>query len=88
MLGVALILVGQLPLDETPTPSLPPIPTPVAATATPTPEASIGPSATPTPVPTPIPSDWVATQLQIESVGINVAVQRLPASQPLGTCCA
>ena len=88
MLGVALILVGQLPLDQDPTPSLPPIPTPVAATATPTPEASIGPSATPTPVPTPIPSNWVATQLQIESVGINVAVQRLPASQPLGTCCA
>ena len=34
------------------------------------------------------PSDWVATQLQVESVGINVAVQRLLSSEPLGTCCA
>ena len=41
-----------------------------------------------TPAPTPVPADWVATQLQVESVGINVAVQRLPSSQPLGTCCA
>ena len=90
MLGVALILVGQLPLDETPTPSLPPIPTPIAATATPSPEPSVASSETvaPTPVPTPVPADWVATQLQVDSVGINVAVQRLPSSQPLGTCCA
>lgn len=90
MLGVALILVGQLPLDEPPVPSLPPIPTPVAATATPSPEPSVASSETPapTPVPTPIPADWVATQLQVDSVGINVAIQRIPAGQPLGTCCA
>ncbi len=40
-----------------------------------------------TPPPTPVPSDWVATQLQIESVGVNVAIQR-HTSGPLGTCCA
>jgi hypothetical protein len=51
-------------------------------------ETSVAPSASATPVPTAIPADWVATQLQVESVGINVAVQRLPSSQPLGTCCA
>jgi hypothetical protein len=86
-----LILVGQLPLDPgPPTSSLPPIPTPVAATARPTPAPSLAPSETPqpTPVPTPIPADWVITQLQVESVGVNVAVQALPAGQPLGTCCA
>lgn len=91
MLGVALILVGQLPLDEgTAGPSLAPIPTPVEATPTPTPEPSLAPSETPppTPVPTPIPADWVATQLQVASVNVNVAIQALPAGQPLGTCCA
>lgn len=89
-MGIALILAGQLPLDDNPTPSLAPIPTPtpVAATETPEPsvETSLAPSATA--VPTPVPSDWVATQIQVESVGINVAVQRLPSSQPLGDCCA
>jgi hypothetical protein len=63
----------------------------VAATATqPEPTQSLGPSETPppTPVPTPIPEDWVAVQLQAQSVGINVAIQRLPAGQPLGDCCA
>jgi hypothetical protein len=91
VLGVALILVGQLPLDEgTAGPSLAPIPTPVEATPTPTPEPSLAPSETPppTPVPTPIPADWVATQLQVASVNVNVAIQALPAGQPLGTCCA
>jgi hypothetical protein len=92
---VSLILVGQLPLDEGPaTPSLPPIQTPVAATATPTPEPasdpSLAPSTTPapTPVPTPIPDDWVMTQIQVESVNVNVAVQEIGPGEPLGTCCA
>ncbi|HEY7451299.1 MAG TPA: sortase [Candidatus Limnocylindria bacterium] len=84
--------MGQLPLDQDATPSLPPIPTPVAATATPTPspEESVEPSATaePTPVVTPVPVTGTAIQLQADSVGINVAVQRLQAGQPLGDCCA
>jgi len=42
------------------------------------PSASATEAATPQPTPTttPIPDDWVATQLQIESVGINVAVDK------------
>lgn len=88
-MGIALILVGQLPLDQTPTPSLPPIttPSPVAATESPSELASPSVGEVP-PTPTPVPADWVATQLQIESVGINVAIQRLPAGQPIGDCCA
>jgi hypothetical protein len=89
--GVALIIVGQLDLDSSPGSSLPPIPDPTAtpvAVATPTPSSgatqSGGPTATeePTPQPTPIPRDWVAVQLQIESVGINVPVE---PSQSLAT---
>jgi hypothetical protein len=83
--GVALIIVGQLDLDSPPVSSLPPIPDPTAtpvALATPTPSPGAGgsegptPSAQPTPEPTPIPRDWVAVQLQIESVGINVPVEQ------------
>ena len=85
--GVVLIIVGQLDLDSPPVSSLPPIPdpsgTPVAvATPTPSTEPSASGSATasevpePTPEPTPIPDDWVAVQLQIESVGINVPVEQ------------
>lgn len=94
LLGVVLILAGQLPLDDGPRPSLAPIPTPslVAGTQTPagasptngTPEATPGA----TPEATPIPSDWVATQLQIESVNLNVQVLRLAADEALGDCCA
>jgi hypothetical protein len=80
LLGVVLIMAGQLPLDEGARPSLAPIatPTPVAETRTP------GSS----PQFTPIPSDWVATQIQIESVGVNVQVVRLAPAEPLGDCCA
>ena len=83
--GVVLIIVGQLDLDSPPVSSLPPIPDPTAtpvALATPTPSAgpsaSGGPTATevPTPEPTPIPKNWMAVQLQIESVGINVPVEQ------------
>ena len=88
--GLALILVGQLPLDETAGPSLAPIPTATPVPPTETPSGSELGSPTPeeTPSPTPIPSNWVATQIQVESVGINVAVQRLQPGQPLGDCCA
>jgi Sortase domain len=89
--GVALIIVGQLDLDSPPASSLPPIPDPTAtpvALATPSPSSgptgSGGPTATeePTPEPTPVPRDWIAVQLQIESVGINVPVEQ---SQSLAT---
>jgi sortase (surface protein transpeptidase) len=79
--GVVLIIVGQLNLDRPPTSSLPAIPdatdTPVAV-ATPSASASTQPGETPkpTPEPTPIPKDWVAVQIQIESVGINLAVHK------------
>jgi hypothetical protein len=94
VLGVALILVGQLPLDDSPTPSLPPIATPTPVAATESQSASLEPSVAPseapsaTPVPTPIPEDWVITQLQVESVGVNVAVQSIGPGEPLGHCCA
>jgi hypothetical protein len=82
--GVVLIIVGQLDLDQPAGSSLPPIPDPsspvAVATATPPPSQSAQPteSASPRPTasPTPIPGDWVATQIQIESVGINALVRQ------------
>ncbi|MDH4333685.1 MAG: sortase [Chloroflexota bacterium] len=75
--GVGLILVGQLDLDARPSPSLPDIPDPsspvAVVSASPSPTGS-GPSDAPTPSLTPVPADWVARQIQIESVGINIAV--------------
>jgi len=90
LLGVVLILAGQLPLDEGARPSLPPIATPTPVAGTQTPGAAPSTDGTPrsTPEVTPIPSDWVATQIQIESVGVNVQVLRLEPGQPLGDCCA
>jgi hypothetical protein len=80
--GAVLIVVGgSLDLDQ-PGSSLQPIPdptSPVAIVSHPIqPTASAGESATPvpTPSPTPIPDDWVAVQLQIETVGINVRVKQ------------
>jgi hypothetical protein len=81
--GVVLIIVGQLDLDAQPGSSLAPIPdptTPVAvaspsASAEPSADASAPSSAPATPSPTPIPEDWVATQIQIEAVGINIPVR-------------
>jgi Sortase domain len=86
--GVALIIAGQLDLAEPgPGPSLPPIPEPTSspvAQATPTPSgtgsASAKPSASPTPSPTPNPK-WVAVQMQIPSVGINIRVQKAATKQ-------
>jgi hypothetical protein len=83
--GAVLIIVGQLDLDPggVATPTLSDIPEPTdtpVATASPTRSGSQEPSAgatpEPTPEPTPIPRDWVAVQLQIESVGINVPVRK------------
>lgn len=84
VVGVALIIVGQLDLDQPPTPSLPGIPdpsTPVAvasptATVRPTADATASASPEATPSPTPVPDDWVAVQLEIDAVGINVLVHQ------------
>ncbi len=75
--GVGLILVGQLDLDARPSPSLPDIPDPSSqvAVVSPSPTGS-APTDAPTPSPTPIPADWVAAQIQIESVGINIPVMQ------------
>lgn len=75
--GGGLIIAGQLDLDVAPSPSLPDIPDPTpteVARLTPTaaPTASQAPTASPSP--TPLPDDVIATQLQIEAVGINVRV--------------
>lgn len=82
--GVGLIVVGSLQLD-TPGASLQPIPdptTPVAVgSASPTPRPSPGVSAAPTPSPTPIPDDWVAVQIEIASVELNVAVKHATVGQ-------
>ncbi|HSM37871.1 MAG TPA: sortase [Candidatus Limnocylindrales bacterium] len=84
--GVTLIIVGQLNLDQPPGPSLAPIPDPTSPVAVASPTLTAGPTPgdtatpVPTPSPTPIPDDWVATQMQIESVGINVAVRKSSAS--------
>jgi Sortase domain len=82
VVGVALIIVGQLDLDRPPSaPTLSDIPdpsdTPVAIAS---PSESGGPSHSSKPVrtpkPTPIPRDWVAVQIQVKSVGINLRVER------------
>ena len=83
VVGVALIIVGQLDLDRPPASSLPPIPDPTdspVAIATPsasqTGKESQGETQKPTPSPSPPPKDWVATQIVINSVGINVPVHK------------
>lgn len=91
LLGIVLILAGQLPLDDGPRPSLAPILLPSAVAGTSPSGGSAAPdegTPEPTAEPTPIPSGWVATQIQIESVGINVQIRRLSPSEPLGDCCA
>ena len=90
--GVTLIIVGSLDLGGEPAPSLGPIAsrTPVAAaspSATPTPtlepSSSAGPSETATaiPTPTPLPDNVIAVQLEVPSVGINVAVRQSTSAQ-------
>jgi hypothetical protein len=81
VVGVALIIVGQLDLDAPPIPTLSNIPDPTGtpvgvATPTASGEPTSSGSPEPTAQPTPIPRDWVAVQLQIESVGINVPVEK------------
>jgi hypothetical protein len=88
--GIGLIIVGSLGMDEEPPPSLPPIAQPTGTpTPEPTqsltppasdavPSSSAQPSVEPTaePTPTPLPDDVTAVQLEVPSVGINVAVRQ------------
>lgn len=85
--GVALIIAGSLDLDlgAAPSSSLPPLATPSpteVAEVTPTPRPSASPSATEsaeptaTPTPTPLPANVTAVQIQVESVGINIAIKQ------------
>lgn len=84
VVGVGLILAGQLDVDPTPTGSLPGIPDPssvAVASGTPTTEPSAGVSVAPTPIATPIPADWTAVQIEIASVELNVKVKQATAAQ-------
>jgi hypothetical protein len=80
VVGVSLILAGQAPLDR-PGASLPGIPDQSeVAVATATPQASQS-TAEPTPTGTPIPDSWVAVQLEVSSVALNVAVKKAQPGQ-------
>lgn len=84
IVGVGLILAGQLNVDPTPTGSLPGIPeasSVAIASATPTSEPSAGVSVAPTPIVTPIPADWEAVQIEIASVELNVKVKHATPEQ-------
>lgn len=82
VIGVSLMLAGQLPLDR-PGASLPGIPEEsevAVVTPMPTPIPS-GATPAPTPTGTPIPDDWVAVQLEVPSVQLNVAVKHATEGQ-------
>lgn len=74
--GVVLLVVGQLQLDG-PGESLQPIPDSQVAVAS----ASPSVSAEATPSATPIPATWVAVQIQVASVDMNVAVKHAKPGQ-------
>jgi hypothetical protein len=74
--GVALLVVGQLQLDG-PAVSLKPIPDSQVAVASAGPSISIKP----TPSASPVPSTWVAVQIQVASVDLNVAVKHAKPGQ-------
>lgn len=80
VVGVALIVAGSLRIDE-PGPTLSAIPDPTSPVAAASASPSPGISLEPTPSPTPIPDDWVAVQLEVASVDLNVAVKHAVAGQ-------
>jgi len=80
VVGVALIVVGQLKLDG-PGQSLAPIPDSPAASASPSTGGTPGVSVEPTASPTPIPAGWVAVQIEVPSVEVNIAVKHAQAGQ-------
>jgi Sortase domain len=93
--GVALIIAGGLQFGDGPSTSLPPIARPTATAAptdTPAPSiatsdapASAVPSVMPTetaaPTPRPLPGSVTAVQMEIPSVGINVAVRQSTSAE-------
>ena len=92
--GVALIIVGTIGMDGEPAESLPPIARPSdTPEPTPSPEPSPSgtdapsaipsapPTETPAPTPTPLPDDVVAVQMEIPSVGINIAVRHSTSAE-------
>jgi sortase (surface protein transpeptidase) len=90
VVGAVLIIAGQLNLDQGSTgSSLPPIGEPTRTpslqpTAVPSlPSLEPTPSVSPTPSPTPDPS-WVATQLQITSIGLNIKVHKATTAAQCG----
>lgn len=76
--GAALIVAGQLQVDR-PGESLPPI----GESGVPSPSAvpSQGASASVAPSATPIPDTWVAVQIQVPSVSLNVVVKHATVGQ-------
>lgn len=92
VVGVALIVAGDFTSGEGPSSSLEPFATPTlvaVATGTPAPTGTPGVSAVPTPTPTPPPADWVAVQLQVASVDVNVKViAQTDPRAALPQCCA
>ena len=82
VIGAVLIVAAQLPVDR-PSASLPGIPEQSeVAVATPSPTAvPSGGTPLPTPSGTPIPEDWVAVQLEVASVALNVAVKHATVGQ-------
>jgi hypothetical protein len=93
--GAALIIAGTVGLGDEPAASLPPIARPSATiqpTTTPAPSLSAAPasvvpsveptvSATPEPTATPLPDDVVAVQMEVPSVGINIAVHQSTSAE-------
>ena len=92
LVGVALIIVGTIGSSEPPAASLPPIARP-SETATPTIQPTPVPAEsgsalptervepTPEPTPTPLPDNVVAEQMEIASVGINIAVRQSTSAE-------
>lgn len=82
VVGGALILAAQLPVDR-PAASLPGIPDSsgvAVASPSPTPIPSGG-TLEPSASGTPIPDSWVAVQLEVASVDLNVAVKQAVSGQ-------
>jgi hypothetical protein len=92
LVGVVLIIVGTVGPSEPPAASLPPIARP-SETATPTIQPTPVPTdsgsavptesaePTPEPTPTPLPDNVVAEQMEIPSVGINIAVRQSTSAE-------
>lgn len=79
--GSLMIVAGEFKLDATgiALPTIPDLTPPLATpSASPIPSGSSGIVVTlaPTPTGTPIPADWVAVQIEVATVGLNVGVMQ------------